>query len=56
MKKKVAKRKRQTKKDKISYEVKLVKRKSKVRKRIFRQTKFIFRSKDNFSDIKEDYN
>ena len=31
MKKKVAKRKRQTKKDKISYEVKLVKRKSKVR-------------------------
>ena len=31
MKKKVAKRKRQTKKNKISYEVKLVKRKSKVR-------------------------
>tara|TARA_B100000424_G_scaffold141192_1_gene107262 strand:- start:417 stop:659 length:243 start_codon:yes stop_codon:yes gene_type:complete len=31
MKKKVAKKKRQTKKDKISYEVKLVKRKSKVR-------------------------
>ena len=31
MKKRVAKKKRQTKKDKISYEVKLVKRKSKVR-------------------------
>ena len=31
MKKRGAKKKRQTKKDKISYEVKLVKRKSKVR-------------------------